>query len=1034
MFCDLVGSTDLASTLDPEDLREVVRAYQETAAAIIQRYEGHIAQYLGDGLLVYFGFPVAHEDDASRAVHTGLSIVNDMATLNIRLSADYGVQLAVRIGIHIGPVVVGEMGGGGRHENLALGETPNIAARLQGLAQPNTIVVTPVTAQLVQRSFVLEELGFHGLKGVAEPVRLLRVIGPREEEQDHETMTAGGFAALVGRNEEIGLLLRRWEQSKEGHGQVIVMSGEAGIGKSRLVDGLRHHVRQEGMRRITFRCSPYHTNSALYPIIEHLRRVLNIQPDDTAETQLMKLEQGLGGTRLCLEDAVPLLAALLSFPLTTGRYESLTLSPQQQRQQTQDTLVAWLLEEAERHPILAVWEDLHWADPSTLEVLSLFVDQTPTAAMLHVLTFRPVFRPPWPMRSHMTSLTLNHLERSQVKTVITRLAGGKTIPAEVVEHIITKTDGVPLFVEELTKMLLASALLREEAHQYVLTGPLLTMAIPDTLQASLMARLDQFNTAKELAQLGAVIGRAFPYTMIQSLSALEEGKLQEGLGQLVTAELLYQRGRPPHATYIFKHALIQDAAYASLLRTTRQRYHHQIAELMVAAFSETVETQPELVAYHYTEGGHAAQAVRYWQQAGQRAIERSAYLEAFNHLSRGVDLLLELPDTPERAAQELMLRLALGQVFMLTKGQGAPEVEQTYARARALCQEVASTQQLFPALAGLCGFYVMRGALQTARELGEQLLSLAEQDQDPALLLQAHQALGGVFLHLGELPTAHAHWRHALALSNAPPDRSQATPGSDTRVVCLSHMAWCLWFLGYPAQALQRADEALARAQTLAHPFTLVFARNFAAWLQQCCRQERGTQERAEVVLELTTDLGAPDFVAAAMIIRGWALALQGQSEESQTQMRQGLVAYQATGAELHLTSLLALIAEGYLHLGQAEKGCAALEEAFVLVDKNSECYYEAELYRLKGESVMRMAVDGYVQAEGYFQQALDVARRQQTKSWELRAAMSLSRLWQQQGKRTEAYQLLSDIYGWFTEGFDTGDLQAAKALLVELA
>ena len=1003
MFCDLVGSTDLARQLDPEDLREVVRAYQATAAGIIQRYEGHIAQYLGDGLLIYFGFPMAHEDDALRAVHTGLGIVDSVATLNTRLSADYGVTLSVRLGIHTGPVVVGAMGGGGRYEHLALGETPNIAARLEGLAPPNTIVITPVTARLVQRSFVLEELGAHGLKGLGEPMMLLRVVGPREGDHDHETMAAGGWEALVGRDEEIGLLLRRWEQSKAGRGQVILLSGEAGIGKSRLVDGLRHHVRQEGMRRITFRCSPYHTHSVLYPIIAHVQRALHMRPDDTADAQLVKLEQGLGGTSLRLEDAVPLLAALLSVPLPQGRYAALTLSAQQQRQQTQETLVAWLVEEAERHPILAVWEDLHWADPSTLEVLSRFIDQTPTTAILHVLTFRPVFRPPWPMRSHMTPIILHHLERPEVKTVITRVAGGKTLPAEVVEHIITKTDGVPLFVEELTKMFLASTLLREDAHQYVLTGPLLTVAIPDTLQASLMARLDQFNTAKELAQLGAVIGRTFPYTMIQSLSALEEERLQEGLTQLVTAELLYQRGQPPHATYVFKHALIQDTAYASLLRTTRQRYHQQIADLMVVAFPDTVATQPELIAHHYAEAGRAAQAVRYWQQAGQRASERSAYVEALTHLSRGLDLLLNVPETPERAAQELALRLALGQVFMLTKGQGAPEVEQTYARARALCQEVASTQQLFPALAGLCGFYVMRGALQTARELGEQLLSLADHDHDPALLLQAHQALGGVFLHLGEVPTARAHWDHALALSHAPPQRSQTAPGSDARVVCLSQMAWCLWLLGYPAQARQRADEALAQAQALAHPFTLVFARNFAAWLAQFCRQEQVAQAGAEIVLDLTTDLGAPDFGAAAMIIRGWALAMQGQREESMTQMRQGLVAYQATGAELYLTSMLALIAEGYLHLGPAEAGLAAVEEAFVLVDKNRECFYEAELYRLKGELVMRTAVDGHVQAEGYFQQALDIAHRQQTKSWELRAAMSLCQLWQQQGKRAEA-------------------------------
>jgi class 3 adenylate cyclase len=608
MFCDLVGSTDLSGRLDPEDLREVVRAYQETAAGVIERYEGHIAQYLGDGLLIYFGYPLAHEDDAQRAVYTGLGIVEAVSTLNMRLKADHGVELALRIGIHTGPVVVGEMGGGGRHENLALGETPNIAARIEGLARPNTVTISPVTARLVRRAFVLEALGTHELRGIAEAMIIARVVGPRKTDDDTEDAATGGFEALVGRDEEMGLLLRRWEQSKEGLGHVILITGEAGIGKSSLVQGLRQHVRQEGYIRIVFRCSPYTTNSALYPILEHIQRVLDWQPDDTADTKLAKLEHRLQGYRLASETTVPLLASLLSLPLPKDRYPSLAWTPQQQRQQTQDALVAWLLEEAERQPILAVWEDLHWADPSTLEILDLFIDQAPTAAMLHVLTFRPEFDPPWPARSHMTPLTLNRLERLQAEAVMIRLAHRKTLPQEVIEHVVTKTDGVPLFIQELTKMLLDSDLLREDADHYELTGPLLTLTIPDTLQGSLMARLDRMNTAKEVAQLGAVLGREFAYEVLRAVAPLDEATLQAGLAQLVEAELLYQRGRPPRANYMFKHALIQDAAYASLLRHTRQQRHQQIAQPLVAHISEIIETHPDFIAYHHTEAPSAEQA------------------------------------------------------------------------------------------------------------------------------------------------------------------------------------------------------------------------------------------------------------------------------------------------------------------------------------------------------------------------------------------------------------------------------------------
>ena len=613
--------------------------------------------------------PQAHEDAAQRAVRAGLAMVDAMAPLNTRLEPQYGVRVAVRLGLHTGVVVVGSVGSGGRQEQLALGDTPNIAARLQGLAAPNTVVLSAATAHLLHGAFALEDLGVQQLKGVAEPMAVCRVLGPAAPADDEVEPAPARLPFLVGREEEIGLLLRRWEQSKEGLGQVVLLSGEAGIGKTALVEVLRAHVAREGDTRMGFRGSPYHTHSALYPVIEHLRRVRALERYDSPEAALDKLERALQGSRLPLEEVVPLLAALLAVPLPEGRYAALTLTPQQQRQQTLDALVAWLVAEAERRPVLAVYEDVHWADPSTLELLGLLVEQAPTAPMLHVLTFRPDFVPPWPARSHLTPLTLNRLDRPQVEALIRHLAGGKALPAEVVQHIVARTDGVPLFVEELTKMLLESGLLREEGDHYVLTGPLASVAIPATLHDSLMARLDRLAAAKAVAQLGAVLGREFAYALLQALAPLDEATLQARLGQLVAAELLYQRGRPPRATYLFKHALIQEAAYASLLKSTRQQVHQQVAQVLEAQFPEMVETQPELVAQHYTEAGLTEQAMPYWQRAGQQALQRSANLEAIQHLTNGLELLATLPETPARAQQELDLQLALGPALMATKGR-----------------------------------------------------------------------------------------------------------------------------------------------------------------------------------------------------------------------------------------------------------------------------------------------------------------------------------------------------------------------------
>ena len=575
LFCDLVDSTLLSSQLDPEDLREVVRAYQAACAEVIQRFEGHIAQYLGDGLLVYFGYPQAHEDDAQRAVRTGLGMVEVMATLNRRLEQRQGVLLAVRVGIHTGLVVVGEMGGGGRQEQLALGETPNIAARLQALAAPDTVVISAATQRLIQGYFTCHALGSQTLRGVAMPLQVYQVVRATEVQQRFDVVAARGLTPLVGREHEVGLLRERWAQVQAGRGHIVVLSGEAGIGKSRLVQMVKDEVIGAATLRIEYRCAPSHQHSALYPVIAHLERVLAWHQDDIPDERLRKLEEALQPYPLPLAEVVPLLAALLSVPLPADRYPPLTLTPQRQKQKTLEALLTWLLVLTEQQPVLFVVEDLHWIDPSTLEFLTLLVDQGPTARLLTLLTCRPEFQPPWGLRTHLTPIALQRLSQPQVETMIVRVTGGKALPPTVLQHVVTKTDGVPLFVEELTKTVLESGLLQETEEHYELTGPLPPLAIPATLHDSLMARLDRLATVKAVAQLGAVLGRTFSYEVLQAVTPLDEVSLQQALARLVDAELLYQRGVPPQATYLFKHALIQETAYQSLLKSTRQQYHQQ---------------------------------------------------------------------------------------------------------------------------------------------------------------------------------------------------------------------------------------------------------------------------------------------------------------------------------------------------------------------------------------------------------------------------------------------------------------------------
>jgi predicted ATPase len=843
--------------------------------------------------------------------------------------------------------------------------------------------------------------------------------------------SARGLTPLVGREQEVGLLFERWEQVKAGHGQVVLLTGDAGIGKSRLVQRLKEHVADECHTRWECRSAEYSQNTALFPLIDLFQQLLQFQAEDTLDEKFGKLEQMLSQYRLPVEESVQLFAPLLSLPIPEDRYPPLNLSPQRMRQRTLEALVAILLEQAEQHPVLFILEDLHWTDPTTLEWLNLLIDQTPTASMLVLLTCRPYFQPVWHHRSYLTEITVNRLSHTQVAQIVTRMTDRKTLPPEVLVQIVEKTDGVPLFIEELTKTLLESGHLKETDGHYELVESFSTFAIPATLQDSLMARLDRLMTAKVIAQLGATIGRQFSYALLQAVAQLDEMMLQHELGRLVEAEIVYQRGVPPQATYTFKHALIQDTAYQSLLKSTRQGYHQRIAQVLEAQFPEMAETQPELLAHHYTEAGLTEKAVHYWYHASQSAIQRSAHVEAIAHLRQGLELLKTLPETPQRLQHEVDLLIALGASLRATQGTGALAVGETYSRARQLCERLAEPHQLFPVLRGLCQYYYQHAELQRAHTLGEQLLTLAQQVQDSAMLVAAHRTLGAMLATLGALAAAHTHFTQGIALYDVQQHRASAfLYGEDAGAVCHSFAARALWSLGYPDQALARNQQAVTLAQQSAHPYSLSFALGNAVLFHQLRREVRAVQECAETILILAKEQGFPYWMAIGSLQRGWALAQQGQAKEGITQINQGLIAIRATGAAAYQPYFLALLAEAHGTIEQPETGLKVLTEAMTLAETTGERWYEAEIYRLKGALLLQQNSDQHAEAETCYHKALEIARNQQAKSFELRTATSLARLWQSQGKRQEAYDLLASVYHWFTEGFDTADLQDAKVLL----
>jgi class 3 adenylate cyclase/predicted ATPase len=1014
MFVDLVGSTALAAQLDPEDMREVIRAYQNTVAGEITRFEGHVAKYMGDGVLAYFGWPRAHEDEAELAVRAGIAITHAVSSL----SHPAGEPLAARVGIATGLVVVGDLvGEGAAQEQAVVGETPNLAARLQALAEPGQVVIGAATRRLVGAGFDLVHLGPQALKGIADPIDAFTVLGERAVESRFEAHS-GELLPMVGRDQELALLLERWARAKAGEGQAVLLVGEAGIGKSRIARAMLDALSLEPHTRIRYQCSPYHRDSALWPVIQQLTHAAGLAGDKPTEARLDKLE-GLLAQAGDPAKPAPLIADLLGLDGTT-RYGNLNLMPQAQRTRTLAALVDQLLGLAEKEPVLVVLEDAHWIDPTTLEMIGQALDRIADARVLILVTSRPDNQPQLAGHPHVTRLTLNRLGRAGVEAIVARLAAGRTLSGDVIDAIIARTDGVPLFVEELTKAVLE-------------TGK---TTIPASLHDSLMARLDRIPEVKEIAQTAACIGRAFDYALLAAIADKPEPALATALDTLTTAELVFRRGVLPDATYTFKHALVQDAAYQSLLKSKRQQLHARIAEALEQRFPDIGETQPEVLAQHLTEAGLAARAIPYWRLAGELAAGRSANVEAIAHLSKGLDLVQTLPDAVERLDEELGLRLAIGGPLIATEGIATPEVERTYSRASALCEQLGRSAELFPVLRGLWNCYFVRGELQRAHELAVRLVALAEEQGAPLRRALARRALGTSLFYFGRFADAASELNQGIAIDDAvaawedPAHLLLYTERAG--VMCRLYSAWAIWFLGFPDRALETMEAGLALSQRLSHAYSLAFAQNYTALLH-CFRREFAAAHRcAEATVDLTREHRLPQWLAQTSICRGFALVGLGQPAQGIAELRAGVAAWKATGSRVLGTQWLGFLAEAHLRAGEFEDALAALGQAAETAAATDECHYQAELYRLRGAVLAE--IDDATDAASWFHQAIDTARSQQAKSLELRAATGLARLWAKQGERQKAYDLLAPSYAWFTEGFDTADLKDAKALLVELA
>jgi class 3 adenylate cyclase/predicted ATPase len=1036
MFCDLVGSTALAARLDPEDMRGIIAAYDTCCANLIERNGGYVAKYLGDGVLAYFGYPQAHEHDAERAVRAGLAVVDAAPKLETHAET----PLQVRVGIATGIVVVGDlMGSGESQERGVVGDTPNLAARLQRIAEPGCVVIAEGTRKLLGELFELVDLGPQKLKGVVGTTRAFAALRESSQANRFEALHPRGLTALVGREAECELLLRRWAKAKAGEGQVALISGEAGIGKSRLTAEFLERLPGEPHTRLRYFCSPQHTDSALYPIIGHIERAAKLAREDDAKTRLDKLEVVLARSSMSREDAA-LMAEMLSIP-NDGRYPPPDLAPHQRREKTLAALIRRIEGIARQTPVLMVYEDVHWADPSSLEAIGRLVDKIEALPLLLFVTFRPEFVPPWVGRPHMTALTINRLAPCEVLALIDRVAGDRPLAENLRQDIVERADGIPLFVEEMTKAVL-EAEGEGVAARAIASIPSPALAVPASLHASLMARLDRLGPAKGVAQIGAAIGREFSHALLASVARETEPELAASLDRLLQSGLVSREGTPPHATYLFKHALVQDAAYGTLLRESRRALHARIAEALESQFPDVAESRPELLALHCTEAALIEKAAGLWGKAGRQSLARSALKEAAAHLTHGLAQIATLPSTPASRREQIALQVGLVNAIMQTKGYAAPETKESLEQARAFIERAAALGEpledplaLFLILYGIWSLNYVAFNEDAVHELAAQFLALARKHGGTVPIMIGHRLVGCSLLSNGDIRASRAHFDHAISLYNPTEHRQVAARFvPDFRMMTLSWRALTTWMLGYPQAALADADGALAVARELDHAVDLMFALIGT----QPTRIQLGNYAAAKALLDegiaIADEKGALFWKAMGTMFQGCMFALAGEAAKAVSSIASAIAAYRSTGATLFMPLYLMHLAKAHADLRQFDDARRCISEAERTAQASGDKWLEADIHRISGEVTLLSPERDAAKAQSHFERALEIARAQQARSWELRAATSLARLWRDQGRQVEAYDLLAPVYGWFTEGFDTLDLKEARALLEELA
>jgi predicted ATPase/class 3 adenylate cyclase len=1034
LFADIQDSTALIEDLDPEAARRLIDPTLQLMMDAVHRYEGFVVQPTGDGIFALFGAPLAHEDHPQRALFAALLMQQESKRYAERLRREQGLNLQIRVGVNTGEVVLRSIRKDDLHTDYTpVGHSIHLASRLESLASGGAVILSEHTYKLIEGYFECKALGEAKVKGVTEPIPIYEVVGIGPLRTRLQVAARHGFTRFVGRQSELEQLRRAWAQASAGHGQIVGVMGEPGLGKSRLFHEFKLTTPSGCLLLEAFSVS-YGKASPYLPLIELLKTYFQIQPQDDERTRREKV----GGKVLMLdrrlEETLPYLFALLGIDDPTSSLPQ--MDPQIRRQRTFEALKQVLVRESLNQPLILIFEDLHWIDTETQGFLDTLSESVASARILLLVNYRPEYRHEWGQKTYYTQLRLAPLGIEEAGELLTALLGNGGSLTPLKRLILEKTQGTPFFMEEVVQTLAEEGVLSGERGHYRLEKAPTELHLSPTVQGVLAARIDRLSREeKELLQHLAVIGREFSLSLVRQVLPQPDEELYRVLAALQSKEFLYEQPAFPEVVYHFKHALTQEVAYGTVLQERRRALHEQTARAIEALFHLRLDDHYSELAHHYTRSGNTEKAIEYLYRAGQQAVQRSAHAEAISHLTTALELLNTLPDTPARTQHELTLQVALGPALMATKGFAAPEVETAYVRACALCQQVGETPQLFPVLWGLWTFYLNQGKLHPAHELGEQILRVAQRVHDSALLAEAHNLLGAVLDPLGEFAAAREHFERSLALYDFQQHHSLAfLYGFDLRVRCLSRVAPSLWALGYPDQALQRSQEALTLAQELSHPHSLAFARCFAAELHQCRRDRQAAQEQAEALITLSTEQGLSFWLARGIIIQGWVLSEQGHGEEGIAQIRRGLTAYRTTGAALWGSSHLALLAEAYGKVGQPAAGITLLAEALAVVQDNGERLREAELYRLKGELSLQSGVRSpKSEAEECFQKAIAISRRQQAKSWELRATMSLARLWQQQGKKDEARQMLGDIYNWFTEGFDTKDLQEAKVLLEEL-